>query len=137
MIAWVDSHCRDWGAHKRWLEYGEHGWPPLTIIGRIMTEGAGAGQGSYRARIPIKDDPPNYTSVNIALQRMALTKGMYVPARVVEAHYVFGGKAKEKAPKLALSVRQYWQLLHAAHAFIAACDVPRDEEVCAQNRACA
>jgi hypothetical protein len=137
MIPWVDDYCRDWAAHKRWLEYGEHGWPPMSMLGKLMEEGAGAGHGTFGSRILAKEDPPHYSTVNLALQRMQATRGMYTPWQVVHAHYVFGGKAKQKAPKLSLSLRQYWQQLHAAHAFISACNVPRVDESCARISACA
>jgi hypothetical protein len=142
VITWVDDQCRDWGAHKRYLACGVNGYPAINTIGRLITEGFGAGQmglGSFTARIPIRDDPANYAIVSVALQRMAATHEMEWPHRIVYAHYFYLGKAKQKAPDLGLKLRQYWQHLHAAHAFIAACEVnvPRGEDSCAQEFACA
>jgi hypothetical protein len=133
MIAWVDEQCRSWGAHKRWLVYGEHGWPPRSILGKLIEEGPGAGESVFVARVPIHDDPPAYTAVNVALQKMAETHEMYTPWIVVHAHYVVGGKAKTKAPDIGVSLPQYWRLLHAAHAFISACDVPRESDSYTRN----
>lgn len=126
MIAWVDEECRAWAAHKRWLEFGMHGWPERSLLGKLVEEGPGAGQGSFVPRVPIKDAPPSYTVVTLALRKMADTHEMEKPWLVLHAHYVFAGKAKTKAPILRISVPQYWQQLHAAHAFISACDLGRD-----------
>lgn len=133
MIAWVDDHCRTWGAHKRWLTFGQHGWPERSLLGKLVAEGPGAGEGSFVARIPIKDAPPNYTAINLALRKMADTHEMEKPWLVIHAHYVFAGHAKSKAPILQISLPQYWQQLHAAHAFISACDVPRGTDSYIRN----
>jgi len=141
MITWVDEQCRAWGAHKRWLTWGMHGWPERSLLGKLVEEGPGAGSCSFVARVPIKDAPPNYTAINLALRKMADTHELEKPWLVIHAHYVFGGKASAKAPILRISVPQYWQQLHTAHAFISACDmprdVPRDAEVSRQHLASA
>jgi hypothetical protein len=141
MIAWVDEQCRAWGAHKRWLVTGSHnGYPPIAVIGRLIIEGPGAGERMFTQRIPIKDDPLAYTLVSVALAKMAETHEMEAPYAVVWAHYFFAGHAKNKAPRMDLALRSYWQHLHAAHAFISACepgDVSRELKSCARNIACA
>lgn len=133
MIAWVDEQCRSWGAHKRWLSFGEYGWPERSLLGKLIAEGPGAGSGSFVPRIPIKESPPAYNAINSALRKMADTHEMEKAWLVVHAHYVFGGRAKAKAPILNISLPQYWQQLHAAHAFISACDVPRETESSIQD----
>jgi hypothetical protein len=130
MIQWVDEVCRTWGAHKRWLITGEQGWPERSILGRLIEEGPGAGHESFGGHCPIKDAPEGYTLVSVALQRMAATQGLEKPLKVIRAHYVLKGVAKEKAPWLGLSVRQYWNLLNNGQAYIAAfAPVPRETEV--------
>jgi hypothetical protein len=126
MITWVDAECRKWSAHKRWMQFGEDGWPELSLLGRLIVEGPGAGHGTYVQRVPIKDPPEAYTSISISLQRMAETRVMDLPIRVVNAHYLFPGRAKQKAPQLEISLPQYWRQLHAAHAFIVGQYVPRE-----------
>jgi hypothetical protein len=133
MIAWVDEQCRAWGAHKRWLMFGQHGWPERSLLGKLVEEGPGAGSGSFVARVPIKDCPPSYTAITLALKRMAYTHELEKPWLVINAHYLFAGQAKNKAPILQISVPQYWQQLQAGHAFISACDVPRETESYIQN----
>lgn len=137
MIQWVDTQCRSWGAHKLWLMYGNHGWAPLSLLGKLIKEGPGAGHGSFMQRIPIKDAPEPYTIVNLALTKMADTHEMERPWLVIHAHYLINGKAKQKAPELGMSVATYWSELQSGHAFISACDVPREAELSRQNLATA
>src|SRR3954468_4725863 len=141
MITWVDENCRAWGAHKRWLVYGTHnGWPPLSILGRLIVEGPGAGEQMFKPRVLVSDDPLAYTLVSVALQKMAETHEMEEPYAVVWAHYFFAGHAKTKAPKMNLPLRRYWDLLQSAHAFISGTevgDVSRELKSCARNIACA
>lgn len=142
MIPWVDEQCRAWGAHKRWMLYAVEGYSPRSILGRLIEEGPGAGHGDMRSRVPIKDPPRSYAAINTALARMALTHELEKPILIVYAHYVDYGKAKQKAPGLSISLKQYWNLLHTAHAFIAGhlpedvwVDVPRETESCTRNSA--
>lgn len=125
MIDWVHVMCRSWGSHKRWLENGEHGWPPRSVSGRLIEEGPAAGSSTGSRPLPIKDDPEEYRLVSIALQRMAETHSMGMPCEIVRKHYVEKGSARDKAAELNISVPSYWQHLHAGHAFIAAV-VPRE-----------
>jgi hypothetical protein len=120
MITWVDAACRQWGSHKRWMITGEQGWPERSILGRLIDEGPGAGHESAGTHCPIKDPPEAYTLVSVALQRMAATQELDKPLQVVRAHYVLRGNAKQKAPWLGMSVRQYWNYLNNAQSFIAA-----------------
>lgn len=119
MIAWVDEVCRTWGAHKKWIMYGVDGWPEKSILGRLIEEGPGAGHEDMRSRVPIKDPPDGYVLVSVALQRMAATHELGKAIEVINAHYTKNGKAITKAPELGVSVKQYWNLLHTGHAFIA------------------
>lgn len=137
MITWVDDQCRTWGAHKRWIVYGSHnGYPPKSLLGKLIEEGPGAGERLFVPRVLVSDDPLAYTLVSVALFKMAETHEMEAPYAVVWAHYFFASKAKEKAPKLGMPLRTYWQHLHAAHAFISATevgDVSRELKSCARN----
>jgi hypothetical protein len=141
MISSVDEQCRAWGRHKRWLTNGSHnGWPPLSLLGRLIIEGPGAGERIFKPKVLISDDPLDYTLVAVALQKMADTHEMEAPLSVVWAHYYFAGVAKNKAPMMNLPLRTYWSHLHSAHSFIIACepgDVSRELRSCARNIACA
>jgi hypothetical protein len=126
MIPWVDEQCRIWGAHRRWMELGEDGWPERSLLGKLIAEGAGAGHVGFSSRVPIKDPPPAYTAITLALRSMADTHVMELPRQVVFVHYLFRGKAKGKSLDLGISLPHYWRQLHAAHAFIVGHYVPRE-----------
>lgn len=142
MIAWVDEQCRAWGAHKRWLTYGQaSGWPSRSLLGKLIEQGPGAGHIAFSSSIPhgVHDAPESFVLIERSLERMQRDEVMVCPSRVVWAHYFFGGRVKQKCRDMDLPVRTYWQHLHAAHAFIVACrpDVPRLSDLCAQNLQCA
>ncbi len=141
MIAWVDNQCRAWSAHYRWVMTGEDGWPERSILGRLIEEGPGAGHTGYGSHVPIKDPPEAYTLVTLALRHMADTHEMVLARDAIHWHYLARGKASAKAPALGVSVKQYWNLIHTAHAYIAGIDaryngenVPR-EALCTQSAA--
>lgn len=127
MIPWVDEHCRSWAKHKRWLMFGSHGWPAQSVLAKLIREGAGAGHSTFRARVPVKDSPPAYRLVNAALVKMAETHAMEHAHAVVHWHYLGNGRAAAKAPEIGISLAKYWQELHAAHAFIAGCDLSANQ----------
>ena len=129
MITWVDAACRSWGAHQRWIITGEQGWPEQSILGRLIEEGPGAGHETFGSRCPIKDPPEAYRLVSVALQRMAETHELGKPLQVIKAHYVLKGNAKQKAPWVGVSLKQYWNLLNMGQAYIAAfAPVPRETD---------
>lgn len=136
MIPSIDQECQAWGRHKLWLMYGNHGWAPLSLLGKLIAEGYGAGQGCLKGSfIPkvVMKSPELYERINLALVKMTETHEMFSPWVVMHAHYLVHGKAKQKAPMLKLSVSQYWNELQVAHSFIAGCapssNVPREAEV--------
>lgn len=123
MIPWVDEQCKAWGAHKRWMLVADSsGWPERSILGRLIEEGPGAGHIAAHSTCPITDPPEAYTLVSVALQAMAETHALEKPIQVLKAHYVLNGRAKIKAPWVGVSLRQYWDNLHIAHAFIVGFD---------------
>ncbi len=141
MIESVHVQCQAWGRHKRWLVYGTHnGWPPLSLLGRLILEGPGAGERTFKPKVLVSDDPLDYTLVSAALAKMAETHAMEEPYAVIWAHYFFAGYAKQKAPMMDMALRTYFQHLQSAHAFIIACepgDVSRELKACARSLACA
>jgi hypothetical protein len=140
MIAWVDEECRKWAAHYRYLQARKDaGWNPRSLLGKLIEEGPGAFgrvSGAFFLVCPVRDDPPAYTAVSVALRKMANTHEMWQPCLIIHAHYLVWGKAKAKAPILGMSVATYWNQIDAAHAFISAC-VPRETEVSRQHLASA
>lgn len=122
MIPWVHESCKAWARHRRWLEaQTELGWPSRSMLGKLMDEGPGAGSsgGTFGSSVPISDPPKDYAGISFALQRMISGYALRRQAEVVQVHYLGTGDVKTKAAALQMSVSQYWDFLHSAHAYFA------------------
>ena len=122
MIPWVHESCKAWARHKRWLDaQTELGWPARSVLGKLMDEGpsAGSSAGSFGSCVPIGDPPKDYAGITFALQRMISRYALKRQAEIVQVHYLGIGDVKTKAAALEMSVSQYWDLLHSAHAYLA------------------
>ena len=122
MIPWVHESCKAWARHRRWLDaQTELGWPSRSMLGKLMDEGPGAGSsgGTFGSSVPISDPPKDYAGISFALQRMISGYALRQQAEVVQVHYLGTGDVKTKAAALEISVSQYWDFLHSAHAYFA------------------
>lgn len=127
MIDAIDTACRTWASQKRRMMLGNDGWPPRSMLGKLIEEGPGAHQAGPGFTHYPEGFSGEGLEVSRALRRMAETQQMEKPWVVVHAHYLYPGRAKSKAPLIGVSVPTYWSQLHAAHAFIAALlSVPRE-----------
>lgn len=119
MIGWVDSLCRDWGAHKYWV-YADIQHPLPSIMGKIMDEGKYAASHHRPSQRYAEVFSPNSLVISRAIigiqpELLAVMTVQYIyafplserPRRVGELH----GKQ--------LSLRTYWRRIHRAHCFIA------------------
>lgn len=135
MIDWVDALCKAWGAHKRRiLADPTLGYPEKTTLGRMIEEGAGALSGQFGSRVLVKDAPPEYRAVAMALARMAATHRMERAHAVIEAHYAVVAPIRAKTDALGLTRHQYWRHLEAGQAFIAGSDEAHDLQQRAKRR---
>lgn len=122
MIPWVHESCKAWARHRRWLDaQTELGWPSRSMLGKLMDEGPGAGSsgGTFGSSVPVSDPPKDYAGISFALQRMISGYALRQQAEVVQVHYLGTGDVKTKAAALEISVSQYWDFLHSAHAYFA------------------
>ena len=120
MIPWVHESCKAWARYKRWLAaQTELGWPPRSILGKLMEEGPGAHSSGFHSSVPIGDPPKDYAGISSALYKMLSSYPMRRHAQVVHLHYLGEGDVKAKAAVAELSVPQYWDFLHTAHAYLA------------------
>ena len=122
MIPWVHESCKAWARHRRWMDaQTELGWPSRSMLGKLMDEGPGAGSsgGTFGSSVPISDPPKDYAGISFALQRMISGYALRRQAEVVQVHYLGTGDVKTKAAALQMSVSQYWDFLHSAHAYFA------------------
>lgn len=117
MIDWVNEACHEWGYQtRRWQK--STGYPPRSMLGKIVEEGSGASSGFMRQYMPNVYEGQGQ-EVAIAVQRLKATMRMEMAAAVLTAHYLFPGKAKAKARDMGLDMPTYWRALHSAHCFLA------------------
>jgi len=117
MIDWVHTSCQEWSRQYRNRRF-DTGYPPRSMLGKLVEEGAGAGSSKFYQHFPevYRGDAMD---VSIAVQRMTGTMRLEWACAVFIAHYLFAGKAKAKARELNLNMADYWRHLHSAHCFIA------------------
>lgn len=119
MIDWVHMACNEWGRQMR-RRAGDTGFPPRSLLGKLVEEGPGAGSNRFYQHIPEMLEGEGL-EVSIAVRKMCETMAMERPCKVVIAHYLFAGKAAGKARALNIDTQDYWKCLHSGHSFIAAC----------------
>lgn len=53
MIDWVHARCKEWGYQVRRINLGNQGWPPRTILDKMIREGIlGAASGRFAQHFP-------------------------------------------------------------------------------------
>ena len=53
MIDWIHQRCKEWGHQLRRINYGNDGWPPRTILDKMIKEGIlGAASGRFCQHFP-------------------------------------------------------------------------------------
>ncbi len=119
MIDWVHTSCQEWGRQMR-RRAGDFGFPPRSLLGKLVEEGHGAGSRRFYQHIPDMLEG-EALEVSKAVRKMCDTMAMERQCTVVIAHYLFAGKAAGKAKVLAIDMPTYWRHLHSGHSFIAAC----------------
>ena len=111
MIKWVKDELREWGYQ---LSRQPKGWPPLTLLGRIIELGpVGAMAGGKR------DFVPKGISIGKSLKTHRIVLSMPDDLReVVYVKYAERGITdRERARMLNLSRRSFYSRLECAHYF--------------------
>lgn len=53
MIDWIHVRCKEWGYQVRKINLGNQGWPPRTILDKMIREGIlGAASGRFAQHYP-------------------------------------------------------------------------------------
>lgn len=119
MIGWVDSLCRDWGAHKHWV-YADVIEPMPSMMGKIMDEGKYAASHHRPSQRYAEVFSPNSLVVSRAI--IGIKAELLA---VLTVHYIYAFPLSERPVRVgqlhgkALSLRTYWRRIHRAHCFIA------------------
>lgn len=111
--SFVREACREWG-RQRWKLFDPNdGWANVSLLGRIREERDGAGQTYFRQSFK-----EVYSGLGLEVHRAV--QGMPDrPWQILNAHYVFPGRANWKANRLKLHRAEYYRLLNQAHSYIA------------------
>lgn len=134
MIGWVDSLCRDWGAHKIHLHAYTQVQPLRgTLEQRSMCaqyrRGKRIGREPIRAvatrGVPVVRYPEVWSDNALHVQRAI--QGMPALQRAqMTVHYLYAVPLERRIELIAnlnggkaMSVRTYWRVLHRVHCWIA------------------
>lgn len=120
MIGWVDSLCRDWGAHKRWV-YSDVVSPSMpSMMGKILDEGRYAASHHRSGQRFDEVFSPNSLVVSRAIHGI---KPELLATMVV--HYIYTDPLSNKPSMVGelngkqVSLRTYWRRIHRAHCYLA------------------
>lgn len=107
--SYASLRLTEWAAWARKL--GEQiGWPPETLLSRVMREGMnGASQGS---RPPV-DMPEQVAEVDRIISRMPA----HIKASICE-HYLTYAPSEDKAKRLGIQRSVFWSRIKSGHWFV-------------------
>lgn len=114
MIPWIDEALKGWARAKRRLIFGQDGWPPRSVLGKLIDEGVtGAAALKY-----VQHHPEVLTGE--ALTMNGLLQRLPEELRtVIFAHYVVKLPAARKARVMGLSRDAYYKQLDKGHERLA------------------
>lgn len=109
--AWLTTYLRLWGVQtwRRWTR--RDGWPPKTVLGRVIDEGfTGAAQGYTRGHY-IEGYTGEALEVHLAMDRLIEDS-----RTMLTVHYVIPLPAIFKAHRMSLKRSTYYARLNVAEA---------------------
>ncbi len=110
MIDWIDDGCKHWGQQMRMMYLGKDGWPPRTVLAKMIEEGVlGAAANHFMQYLPECMDA-EAIRWNIGIRM--LDEG---PRMRLFIHYVVIGKGKVKAARMGEARSVYYEHLEQAH----------------------
>lgn len=110
MIDWIHSACKDWGYQIRKINYGNQGWPPRTILDKMIREGIlGASFGQLSQHFPecLSEEA---LKINNAIKRLTEKD-----REILFIIYVVGEKSKLTMRRYSLERTAYYDLVDAVH----------------------
>lgn len=114
MIPWVDEALKEWARDKRRIEYGNEGWPPRSVLGKLIEEGV-TGAAALKF---VQHHPEVLTGESLNVNR-GVCKLPEDLRTVLFAHYMVRGPVKHKAFTLGISRDAYYRQLDKAHERLA------------------
>lgn len=113
MIDWIHECCEHWGWQMRILHMGKDGWPPRTILSKMIEEGSlGASAHRFMQYFPECLDAE-------ALKTNNAIKTLDERDReILFVDYVVIGKGKVKAARMGIARRTYFDRRDDAHSHL-------------------
>lgn len=110
MIDWIHEGCKHWGWQLRIVHCGQDGWPPRTMLAKMIEEGSlGASSSRFMRHFPECLDPE-------ALRFNNAIKFLIEKDReILFIDYVVIGKGKVKADRMGIPRRTYYDRRDSAH----------------------
>lgn len=102
----VRERCRQWGREMRWTFAGKDGWPPRTMLDKMIKEGILGASSSLIAQVWPEFLSEIATETNIAIKRLP-----EVDREMIFVQFVVADKAKVKAARMQIHIRTYYARL--------------------------
>lgn len=114
MIDWIHEGCKHWGWQMRVLYMGKDGWPPRTVLAKMIEEGSlGASANRFMQFFPECLDSEALRFNNAIKSLHALHReSLFID-------YVVIGKSKVKACRMGISRSTYFDRRDRAHTHLA------------------
>ena len=110
MIDWIHDGCKHWGHQIRILYLGKDGWPPRTILDKMIKEGVlGASANQFTQFFPecLDEEAVRWNNAIKSLEEEHRNR-LFI-------HYCVIGKGKVKAARMSESRTVYYDRLDLAH----------------------
>lgn len=110
MIDWIHSRCKEWGYQVRKINLGNQGWPPRTILDKMIKEGIlGAASGRFCQHYP-ECLGEEELKINNAVKRLSEND-----REILFLMYVVREKPKGIMQRYEISRTQFYNLVDEIH----------------------
>jgi hypothetical protein len=110
MIDWIHARCKEWGYQMHKINLGNEGWPPRTILDKMIKEGIlGAASGRFVQHYP-ECLGEEEVKINNAIKRMSETD-----REILFAYYVLRTKPKMIMAAYSFSRTQFYDCIDEIH----------------------
>jgi hypothetical protein len=111
MIDWIHQRCQEWGYEMRKIHLGNQGWPPRTVLDKMITEGVlgAASAGKFSQYCP-ECLTPDALQINNAIKLLN-----ELDREHAFLMYVIREKAKVTMARLSVTRSSYYDMVDDLH----------------------
>lgn len=111
MIDWIHARCREWGYQVRKINMGNQGWPPRTVLDKMIREGVlGAASGGKFSQYCPEVLTEEALQMNNAIKQLSEQDREHL-----FLVYVIREKAKVTMQRLGVTRTAYYDLVDNLH----------------------